>query len=105
MEVKIYEFKLDAKKGEHELTPTYLGFVETESFVPEEIFHLCNWSEWCNYKPSNLHADIDVVGHGLLIVNPKTKEEWLTKSVGWFKGTHEEILDYVKENANQFLWI
>ena len=107
MKVDIYYFNQrfhDKDKVVHDLVPTHLGYVEVERFNAEEIFDLCNWSNWTEEKPINLHADIKSCGHGLCLVNPETQQKWLALTIGWLIGDSEEISDYVRENKNNIIW-
>lgn len=106
MKVNIYIFNENIVNGKinHDLVPTHLGYVEVEKFDAEAIWHLCNWSCWTKQKPVNLQANIDCCGHGLCLINPKTKERWLAKSVGWLVGDEKTISQYVFAHRNSILW-
>lgn len=106
MKVNIYHYNQNVKNGRlvHDLVPTHLGYVEVEEFNAEEIFGLCNWSYWTEEKPINLHSYINSCGRGLCLINPETKERWLSKSFGWLVGNEKTISDYVFNNRYNLYW-
>jgi len=117
MKVQIYLFGLKPIKGRifHDLIPTHLGYVEVDNLNTEDdaedIFDLCNWSNWTEEKPKNLHIDIFsnynhelCCNHGLCLVNPETQERWLALSQGWLVGDENTISEYVFEHRHDLLW-
>jgi len=89
---------------DHELKPTYIGYIEVEKFDLEEIFHLCNWSHWLPEKPVNLYSKIKSCGHGLMMINPENNQRYLAKSMGWLIGNEDTINKYVEENRYRLYW-
>lgn len=106
MQVQIYHFNQKNVKGKfvHDLVATHLGHAEVEEFDAEAIWTLCNWGEWAEEKPENLHANISSCGHGLCVVNPETQEKHLALSNGWLVGNEKKISDYVFEHRHDILW-
>ena len=107
MEVKLYMFEKRIVKGKvkHDIVTTYLGTVTVEKFDPEHIWKLCNWSNWAEEKPENLHADISSCDHGLCIVDPETNKNYLALSHSWLVGNVMDIFDYVVKNRNKLVWV
>lgn len=106
MQVHIYHFNQKVVKGKfvHDLVATHLGYAEVEEFDAETVWTLCNWGEWAEEKPENLHANISACGHGLCVINPETQERWLALSNGWLVGDEKKISDYVFNNRHEVLW-
>lgn len=82
-----------------------IGYIDMEIFSPERCFDICNWSARTKSKPSNLHANIEKISHGVCFTDPKTGVMWMPKSIGWLSGNIDSILDYIKENQNNKLWL
>lgn len=97
--VKIYTplFFCDGYCGkaiDHHLIGRGYAVMENDwKFSASDIYDLCNWNcyERLPEKPANLHSDLSVIGHGLIVEDPYTGEFWLALSHGWFKGTREEV--------------
>ena len=107
MKINIYIFPNspnDSKPINHSIVPTHIGHIEADKFDAEECWHLCNWSEYTDVKPKNLHADISFCTHGICFVDPVTNQRWLAKSFGWLVGNSTTISDYVLENRHNLLW-
>lgn len=83
----------------------HLGHICADNFDREECFHLCNWKNWADTKPENLHADISNCGHGVCFVDPNTGEFNMALSSGWLVGTKEDICRYVYEHRDYNAWL
>lgn len=106
MKVRFYCMKIDIlfyEKGE--IIPKNLGYIELDSFNAHKCYAICNWQHVYPSKPENLHGDVKQASHGWCFVNPETGEEWLSLSMGWLHGTHEEIEEYVKKNKDDIVWV
>ena len=105
MQVQIFYFNQKIRgRIEHDIVPTHLGYAEVDVFDAEDIWKLCNWSNYLDKKPDNLHADISNCGHGLCLINPETQERWLSLSHGWLIGDEKTISDYVFKNRYMMVW-
>lgn len=84
----------------------YIGYIESETFSAERFWNMCNWSQRKHgQKPENLFANISQIGRGICFTNPENNEMWLSKSLGWFNGTEEEVREYILENKDNRLWL
>jgi hypothetical protein len=83
----------------------HVGHISADKFDREECFDLCNWVNWTDAKPENLHADIESCGHGVCFVNPNTGEFNMALSIGWLVGTKEDICRYAYEHRNYDAWL
>jgi hypothetical protein len=81
-----------------------IGYIEMEEFNADRCYDMCNWKRHTKVRPENLFASIESCGR-LCFTNPNTNKMHLTKSIGWLVGSREEIENYVKENANESLWL
>ena len=95
--VKIYTplFLCDGYCGiiiDHHLIGRGYAVMENDwVFSPEDIFDLCNWEHTSQEKPVNLYSDLNTVGHGFVVEDPRTGDFWLALSHGWFKGTQSVV--------------
>lgn len=87
------------------IVPEYVGYIQADQFDVEECWHLCNWTQWAEQKPVELHSDIGCCSHGICFTNPETKEKWLALTFGWLVGNVLEISEYVRKNKNKVVWI
>lgn len=86
--------------------PVYMGSAEVEKFDVEELFHLCNWANWSDTKPENLQCDISSIGRGLVLIDPETKQKWLSKTKGWLVCDNVyEVMDYVEAHKDSAVWL
>ena len=99
MEIKVYQMLTGVPDYRGTIDLDCATFGESEA---EQCWHLCNWSCWCKEKPENMHADIEVCGHGLALQAPT--ETWLSLSVGWMHGTSTEIAGYAMKHKNTIWW-
>lgn len=107
MEIKIYMPKMKYNTCGNVINeiPEYRGYIELDHFDRNECFHLCNWDCWTEEKPKNVHTDIESVGHGIIFVNPETKENHLALSAGWLVGNSVTITDYIRKHKNECIWL
>lgn len=85
-------------------TPIYTGYVTVNEFDAEDIFALCNWSQWADDKPKNFHCNISSCGHGLLLLDDNG-EYWLSLSSGWKTSySLQDIQKYVNKHVNMPIW-
>lgn len=102
IEIHLYPSLL---RNEQKFTPKYMGYIELPKFDAEKCFSLCNWSDWTESKPTELHSNIQQCGHGVCFTNPETGKKWLAKTFGWLVGTSAEALQYAKENRQSLIWL
>lgn len=88
-----------------EIVPKYAGYIQADQFDAEECWHLCNWTQWAEQKPVELHSEIGCCSHGICFTNPETKEKWLALTSGWLVGDIVEISEYVRKNKGKVVWI
>lgn len=81
-----------------------VGYIEMESFNADRCRDCFNWERWKKNKPENLHVNVSSRNR-VCFTNPDTNEMWLAKTIGWLTGNEEVINSYIKENANELLWM
>lgn len=98
MKVDIHVFPMN------DLTPIHAGYIESDDFDAERFFQMCNWGNFTDQKPEELHSSIRSVGHGVCFTNPITGEKWLAKTFGWFVGNSLEVSEYVRAHKDALVW-
>ena len=89
---------------------SYLGYILTQSFNPELCLNLCNWHRRKHAeRPNNLYliSSLDKIDgcRGICFEDTSTDTWHLALSLDWLSGTQEEILQYIKDNKNERLWL
>lgn len=105
MKIKVYHVETDEYM--RIISPFIIphGYIEADTFNAEQCWHLCNWDCWADKKPKELHSDIKVCNHGLIVYNPETKEYWLAITGGWIRGNGETIIKWLSDHWKDCIWL
>jgi hypothetical protein len=102
-QIRVWTFPQDywvAKKSEPspKLVLEDAGYIELDEFDEYKCWDLCNWSNNCTSKPTNLYSDLDNVSSNVIFHNPWRDNYYLAVSRGWFVATNiTTIVEFITD--------